>query len=198
MVAGVAPPALDLVGDVAVCEREDLEATRVGDDRPVPVHEPVEAAELSDVLVAWPQVEVEGVSQDHLVAERGHFVRVQPPYGSRRRQRDERGRRDVAVRSAEPPGPGGSVTRLDLEFEAGGVGPHPASLRAPTSLRRSPRSIARPSARRSRCGAACAPRASGSSPRGRHLQNQRRCPRPRRPSASVSAREKLPNVRSTR
>ena len=52
VIACASAPALDLVGDVAVREREDLEATRVGDDRPVPVHEPVQAAELADVLVA--------------------------------------------------------------------------------------------------------------------------------------------------
>ena len=41
-----APPALDLVGDAAVGEREDLEAAGVGDDRPLPAHEAVQAAEL--------------------------------------------------------------------------------------------------------------------------------------------------------
>src|SRR5262249_34753681 len=33
------PPRLDLVGDATVGEREDLEAARVGDDRPIPAHE---------------------------------------------------------------------------------------------------------------------------------------------------------------
>ena len=44
--------ALDLVGDGAVAHREDLEAARVGDDRLVPAHEPVQAAEARDS--SWP------------------------------------------------------------------------------------------------------------------------------------------------
>ena len=44
--------ALDLVGDRAVAHREHLEPARVGDDRPVPAHEPVQAAVARDQLVA--------------------------------------------------------------------------------------------------------------------------------------------------
>ena len=47
-----AAAALDLVGDVAVCEREDLKAARVRDDRPLPADELVQAAELGDPLGA--------------------------------------------------------------------------------------------------------------------------------------------------
>ena len=41
-----------LVDDPQVAERHDLEAARVGQDRAVPVHEPVQAAEPRDPLVA--------------------------------------------------------------------------------------------------------------------------------------------------
>ena len=51
-------------------EREDLESTRVGEDRAVPVHELVQAAHLADDLVAGPQVQVIGVGEDHLRAHR--------------------------------------------------------------------------------------------------------------------------------
>ncbi len=137
VVARAAAPALDLVGDVPVREREDLKAARVGDDRAVPVHELVEAAELADALVAGPQVEVEGVAEDHLVAERRDLVRVEPPDRAGRRERDERGRRDLAVRSAEPPGPGGSVTRFDLEARGGrGRSSSPPAYERATSLLR--------------------------------------------------------------
>ena len=47
--AGAAAP-LHLVGDAAVGEREDLEAAGVGDQRPVPVHEAVQAAGGGDPL----------------------------------------------------------------------------------------------------------------------------------------------------
>ena len=40
-----------LVDDAQVAERDDLEAARVGQDRAVPGHEPVEPAEPLDPLV---------------------------------------------------------------------------------------------------------------------------------------------------
>jgi hypothetical protein len=48
----VAAPSLDLVRDPAVGEREDLEAARVGDDRPFPAHEAVQAAARRDPVLA--------------------------------------------------------------------------------------------------------------------------------------------------
>jgi hypothetical protein len=42
---------LDLVGHRPVAHREDLEAARVGDDRPVPAHEAMQPAEVVDELV---------------------------------------------------------------------------------------------------------------------------------------------------
>ena len=124
VVACAAAPALDLVRDVPVCEREDLEATRVGDDRPVPVHELVQAAERADVLVAWSEVEVERVPQDHLVAERRHLVGIETPDRARRCERDEGRRCDLAAWGNELPGASGAVARLDLEAEAVGVFAH--------------------------------------------------------------------------
>ena len=45
-----------VVGDLAdLGEAEDLEAAGVGEDRPVPAHEAVQAAQLGDQLVAGPQ-----------------------------------------------------------------------------------------------------------------------------------------------
>src|SRR3954468_23635666 len=43
--------ALDLLGDRAVAHAEDLEAARVGDDRPPPRHELVQPTELLDERV---------------------------------------------------------------------------------------------------------------------------------------------------
>ena len=57
-------------GGERVAEREDLEAARVGQDRPVPAHEPVQPAELGDQLVAGPEVQVVGVAEQDLRAER--------------------------------------------------------------------------------------------------------------------------------
>ena len=74
---GAAAPALDLVGDAAVGEREDLEAAGVGDQRPVPAHELVQAAELGDPLGPGRQQQVVGVAEDQLVAELGDLADVQ-------------------------------------------------------------------------------------------------------------------------
>ena len=54
-----------------VAEREDLEPAGVGQDGPVPAHEAVEAAELPDELVAGPEMQVVGVAEEDLGAERG-------------------------------------------------------------------------------------------------------------------------------
>ena len=45
--------------------REDLESARVGQHRPVPAHEPVDAAELPEHLGPGPQHQVVGVGQQH-------------------------------------------------------------------------------------------------------------------------------------
>ena len=71
----VSPPALDLIGNPAVGEREDLEAAGVGDDRAVPSHEAVQATPCGDQFLARREMEVEGVSEHHLVAEPGDLGR---------------------------------------------------------------------------------------------------------------------------
>ena len=68
-----------LVDDPQVAERHDLEAAGVGQDRPVPVHEPVQAAEPLDALVAGPQVQVVGVAEDDRRAGVAEVVRRRAP-----------------------------------------------------------------------------------------------------------------------
>ena len=55
--------ALVVARDDRVAEREDLEAAGVGQDRPVPGHEAVQAAELGDQVRAGPEVQVVGVAR---------------------------------------------------------------------------------------------------------------------------------------
>ena len=68
-----------VVDDPQVAERDDLEAARIGQDRAVPVHEPVQAAEPGDPLVAGPQVEVVGVRQDDRGADVAEVVGRRAP-----------------------------------------------------------------------------------------------------------------------
>ena len=62
-----------------VPEREDLVAARVGEDRAVPAHERVQAAELRDQLLARPQVQVVRVAEQDRRAERAQLVRGRRP-----------------------------------------------------------------------------------------------------------------------
>ncbi len=56
-----------LLGDLADGrEAEELEAAAIGQDRAVPAHEAVQAAQVADHLLARPQGQVIGVGQHHL------------------------------------------------------------------------------------------------------------------------------------
>src|SRR3954453_16369477 len=61
--------ALDLFGHRSVAHAENLEAAGVGDDRPPPRHELVQATELGDQLVPWLDEKVEGVAEHNLEAK---------------------------------------------------------------------------------------------------------------------------------
>ena len=90
--------ALDLLGHRAVAHGEHLEAAGVGDDRPPPRHELVQAAEVVDQLVARLDEQVERVAEHHLEAERLHLGAVEALHGRAGRERHERRRLDLAVR----------------------------------------------------------------------------------------------------
>ncbi len=149
-----AAAALDLVGHGAVAHAENLKAARVGDDRPVPAHEPVQAAECCDLLVAGRDEQVERVAQHHLVAEAGNLGRVQAANGGVGGQRHERGRLDLAVRQAQDARAG--LPRAGDDVEQG----HPALILPTSPWRCPPRRAAR--RRRLRSGAASPARAWGS------------------------------------
>ena len=59
-----------------VAQREDLVAAGVGEDRPVPAHEPVQAAELRDQVLAGTQMQVVRVAEQDRGAERAELVGV--------------------------------------------------------------------------------------------------------------------------
>jgi hypothetical protein len=98
-------------------EGEHLKAPRVGDDRAIPRHERVEAAELRDYILSRPHVEMVGVRQYDARPDR-------PEVGGRERAHrglcadghEDRGR-DRAARQAERAGAGGAGGRVNREFE---------------------------------------------------------------------------------
>jgi hypothetical protein len=58
-------------------QAEDLEAARIGQDRSVPGHEPMQPAQARDPFGGGPQVEVIRVSEDHLGAGSVQVARCQ-------------------------------------------------------------------------------------------------------------------------
>ncbi len=95
-----------------VAQREDLEPAGVGEDRPVPRHEAVQAAEVADQLVAGAEVQVVRVAEQDLRAEVAHLVRVERLDGPLRPDRHEDRRAHLAVRGAQHAGARGAVGRV--------------------------------------------------------------------------------------
>ena len=95
-----------IVDDPQVTERDDLEPARVGQDRAVPVHEPMQPAEPGDPLVPRAQVQVVGVGQDDRGARssRRSSGRQRLDRGVRADRHELRGL-DDAVGQRQSPGP---------------------------------------------------------------------------------------------
>ena len=104
-------PALDLLGHRAVAHREDLVAARVGDDRALPAHELVQAAQLADQVLAGLDEQVERVAEHHVVAQLGDLARVERLDRRGGGERHERGRADDAVRRVQQPARAGRRAR---------------------------------------------------------------------------------------
>ena len=62
----------------AIGHAEDLEAARVGQDRPVPGHHPVQPAEVADHILAGSDRQVIGVRQQHPATDGAEVVGGQP------------------------------------------------------------------------------------------------------------------------
>jgi hypothetical protein len=82
-------------------EAEDLEAPGIGEDGPVPGHEPVEATQPCDTLGSRTQVEVIRVSEDDLGTRGAKIARRQRLDGGLRADRHERRRVDDAMSGLE-------------------------------------------------------------------------------------------------
>ena len=122
---------------------------RVGQDRPFPAHEPMEAAEALDPFVARPQVEVVRVGEDDRCADLDEVVRVERLDRGVRADRHELGRLDDAV------------TRWSVARAAPGCGHRPAAGRGPRNgpVRAGPRRSRRLLHGRSSTSSSAPPRA---------------------------------------
>ena len=81
-----------------VSQAEDLEAAAIGQDRPVPVHEGVQPAELLDQFRAGPQQQVIGIAEDDLCSRLAQLFWRNALDGGLRADGHEDGRGDNPVR----------------------------------------------------------------------------------------------------
>jgi hypothetical protein len=109
-------------GDFAEAgEGEDLEAAAIGEDRAVPPHEAVDAAEPLDEAMAGPEVEVVGVDEDDAGAGFDDLRGEEGFDGGEGADRHEYGGFDDAVGGMEPAGARGDrAERAAGEFEPEG------------------------------------------------------------------------------
>jgi hypothetical protein len=100
-------------------QREDLVAARVGQDRPAPAHEAVDAAHPAKQLDAGAEHEVVRVGEDDLDADPGQIRRVEPGDGRARAHRHEHGSVDPPVprRERTAPRARSAVDRRDREAQ---------------------------------------------------------------------------------
>ena len=101
------PGAVDVIlefhavlGDFAqLHERENLIPAAVGENRPIPTHEIVQAAKMLDDVESRPNEQVVGVSQNNLRIQLAEFARTDALHAALCSHRHKRGRIDHAMRS---------------------------------------------------------------------------------------------------
>ena len=116
-----------LLGDLAsMGQREHLETTGVGQDRSIPAAEAVQPAVVGDDVQAGAQVQVEGVAEDDLGAQRPHLVRQDALDRAIGPHRHEGRRFHRATREGQAATAGTAIAGLELELQSG----HGAVIRA--------------------------------------------------------------------
>ncbi|MNV63831.1 hypothetical protein D3C71_1564470 [compost metagenome] len=102
-------------------QAEHLEATGVGEDRPLPLHEIVQIAVTFDHLGARAQPQVEGIAEDHLRAYRLDVARQHALDRAIGAHRHERRRLDHATGKGEAPAPRLAIGRQQFERHPAGA-----------------------------------------------------------------------------
>ena len=111
-----------LLADLAhLAERPDLEAAAVGEHRPAPALEAVQAAEVPQHVEPRPQPEVEGVAEDDLRAHLLERARRHALDGAVGADRHEDRRLDDAVVQGQPAAPGVAFGLEEFEAEHGEI-----------------------------------------------------------------------------
>ena len=127
MVASGPPLPLHLVGNTAVRQRKHLKPTRVGDQRLVPAHEPVQPPGSGDPVRTRRDEQVVRVPQDQLIPKLGYLAGLQPPHGPLGGQWNKGRRLHRAVRRMKHAGARSSIAGRDLEPQPVRLEPHAIS-----------------------------------------------------------------------
>ncbi len=121
---------MGLEGDAAVVDapqlgqRHDLIAAAVGEDRLVPMHEAVQAAELGDALRAGPEHQMVGIGEQDVGAGSRHVLGEHGLDRGAGADRHEGWRAHDPARRHDGAGPRAAVARLDREGEGSAMAPH--------------------------------------------------------------------------
>ena len=110
-------------------EAPDLETAGVGEDRPVPMHEAMQAAVRADDLDAGPEHKMECIAENNLGAGFGDLLRRQALDRAVGADRHERRRFDSPTREHQAPATRGAIHGQQVELHVAGAG-----LRASTSI----------------------------------------------------------------
>lgn len=111
-------------------EAEHLEAARVREDRPLPVHEAVQVAVRGNHLRARPQHQVEGVAEHDLRTDAHELLGCHRLDGAVGADGHEGGRIDDAVAQREPAAARGAVAGQDFKLQRHAL---PPPIRAPAA-----------------------------------------------------------------
>jgi len=101
-------------------EGKNLIAAAVGQDRPVPIHEPMQPAKVADHLHSWPNEKMVGVSENDLCAEFTQLPRADRLHCALRPDRHEGRRLDHAMRRRQPATAGLGIWIGRKEFKHAG------------------------------------------------------------------------------
>ncbi|MNV27675.1 hypothetical protein D3C71_1188310 [compost metagenome] len=100
-------------------QREHLEAARVGEDRPIPAAEAMQAAVVADHIQARAQIQVEGVAKDDLGAKRTDLLRQDALHRAVGADRHECRGLHGAAREGQLATAGAAIGVLELELQSG-------------------------------------------------------------------------------
>src|SRR5579862_1797307 len=97
-------------------QAENLKPARIGKNRPIPTHEPVQTAHLSDGLDSGPQIKVVGIAEQNLDTQLFEHILRNALDRTKRPDRHEYRRLDFSMRSDELASARRAASRFNLKL----------------------------------------------------------------------------------